>query len=84
MKFRFRRGQRVEITFLDHTVGSVTLEFTVLGRVVAVDPKSVTLAYFVHADDVSRKNGVPDNESKHTIVRSAITKVVELVPKADP
>ena len=37
MKFRFRRGQRVEITFLDHTVGSVTLEFTVLGRVVAAD-----------------------------------------------
>ena len=82
MKFRFRRGQLVQIRFLDHTTGHRTLTFHVWGKVVSADRLSVTVAYWDAADEESKKAGCDENTVKHTIVRSAILDVVELVPKA--
>lgn len=84
MKHRFRRGQLVEITFLDHTVGDETLEFSVWGRVLSVTSLSITIAYWDYASPAKDRNriGRDENTSKHTIVRSAITGATELVPKA--
>ena len=80
---RLRKGDIVEITFLDHAENSDdALEFIVYGRVMDITRYAYKIGQWIYAKELDRaSNGNPDNEDYKTIVKTAITKKRRLVPK---
>ena len=75
---RFRKGQVVEVEFLDHVEDSSTpLLFTLYGRIVKVDRKYLVVESWSYTD---RDGDDGDTNVKTwTIVRSTITQAWRLV-----
>ena len=79
---RLRRGQLVEIHFLDHCIGATTapMRFVCWGRLAAVQKDSLTIAGWDY-DPPGREtshNLSDSNRTTWTIVRSAITRIHHL------
>jgi hypothetical protein len=76
---KLRKGWIVAITFSDHCEDHNTpLDFTVYGRVAELKRKYVVIESWTYADDKITRD---DNVKFWTIIRSAISKIVQLVPK---
>lgn len=81
-----RPGDVVEIVFLDHAEHDATadngdLEFTVYGRVVSADPRTITLETWCYSDP---RTPFDTNVVRYTIIRGAIRKLTVLRPAARP
>lgn len=78
-------GEVVQIHFLDHCEdGDKALRFVVWGRIDRVYKKSIRLVSWGHERAKDASGSMPDTEKTFTIVRSAITKFVRLVPEDLP
>ena len=65
----FRKGQVVEVEFLDHVEGGEEpLKFVVYGRIQRVDRKSITVICWGYTDDTA----LDSNNNYFTIIRSTI------------
>ena len=77
---RLRKGQIVEVEFLDHVEGgSVPLAFVLYGRVAAITREAVVIDSWCYASSTERYD---PNVNRHTIVRSAIKRVSQLERRA--
>ena len=75
-------GDRVEVTFWDHTsnsnqLGVGALEFVAYGRVSHIDDVMIRIATWEYTDEAHRQSG-DGNESAYAIVKGAITKIKRL------
>ena len=77
---RLRRGQVVEVEFLDHCEGGgVPIAFTVWGRLLTVDPVSITVAGWTYADKTAAQSPTDPNIKCWTVLRSTIKTIRQLV-----
>ena len=75
---RLRRGQVVEVEFLDHCEGGgVPIAFTVWGRLLTVDPVSITVAGWTYTDKAARQDPSDPNIKSWTILRSTIKSITK-------
>jgi len=82
MAKRFRRGQIVAVTFLDHVEdGSDPEEFTIYGRLAEVSRRHICVDCWAYVDSTKAHD---DNVKRFTIVRSAIVTWDKLVPVTEP
>jgi hypothetical protein len=73
---RLRKGQIVCVEFLDHCTGATEpLPFAVYGRLAHIDDKSLSVDVWCHRH---KRHAYDDNVERFTIIRSAITKIVQL------
>lgn len=69
---KFRRGQIVEVHFLDHVEnGDHPYEFVVFGRVAAVDRRSITVECWAYVDEAEKDK---TNVTRYVICRTTITR----------
>ena len=74
-----RRGQIVEVTFLDHVEGGgVPLEFTVFGRLLTIDRTSLTIGSWIYADRRQKQDPRDRNIASFTILRSTVKSLHQL------
>ena len=77
---RLRRGQIVEVTFLDHVEGGgVPLEFIVFGRVLSIDKTSLTVASWTYPSARAKQSPGDPNIRSFTILRSTVKSLHRLV-----
>ncbi len=70
---RIRRGQLVEVSFLDHCEGGgAPLEFTVWGEVLSIDKVSLTIASWVYSDTKIHRDPKDPDIKSFTILRSTV------------
>ena len=68
-----RRGQIVEVTFLDHVEGDgVPLEFVVFGRLLSIDQTSLTVASWTYSSPRAKQCPADPNIKSFTILRSTV------------
>ena len=78
---RLRKGQIVEVRFLDHVENAAKpIAFVVFGELTAISPKAITVASWSYEDKALRKERkyAESNEVSFTIVRAAITRIRQL------
>jgi hypothetical protein len=83
---KVRKGDIVEITFLDHAKGGTHIEFTTWGRVVSQNKTSIVIGNWLYSKDWSwtylnnkdKHDPLDGNLTFHAILKSAITKVSKL------
>lgn len=79
-EIRLRKGQVVAVHFLDHVEGDTQpYRFIVYGELSVISPQSLVVDCWAHSDQQAPHDS---NESRFTIVRSCIEKVVVLGERA--
>lgn len=83
---KVRKGDVVEITFLDHARGGTHFEFTTWGRVVKQDSKTIIIGNWLYSkdwnwtysEDEGKHSALDPNLTFHAIIKAAITRIVKL------
>jgi hypothetical protein len=77
----FRRGQIVEVTFLDHVQGDAKpLAIVAFGRLLAIDKTSLTIASWTYADRAIHEDPTDGALTCFTILRSTVQSLRRLEP----
>lgn len=77
-----RRGQIVQVVFLDHCEGGgVPLEFVVFGRLLSIDKTSLTVAGWTYANHKAKQDPTDPNIKCWTILRSTVKSLDRLCQK---
>ena len=83
-KFRLRRGQIVEVAFLDHCEGGgKPVEFVVFGRLLSIDETSLTIAAWTYRSPRRKQHARDANLTTFTILRSTIRTLYRLEKDAE-
>jgi hypothetical protein len=79
--YRPRRGHVVAVEFLDHVEDGVRpLSFVKYGRIDHIDVECIVIDSWAYSRGIDERAFGEANISRHTIVRSAVTKITRLVP----
>lgn len=75
---RVRKGDIIQITFLDHAEGNDHFEFTTFGRVLSQNKQAIVVCNWEYADTKQPADPHDSNVIMHTILKVAITRIVKL------
>ncbi len=82
---RFRRGQIVAVTFLDHVQGDgKPLELVVFGRLLSIETNFLTVSSWTYADPNIHEDPTDGALTVFTIVRSAVQSIAVLTALRKP
>lgn len=76
---RIRKGDLVQITFLDHAEGNDHFEFTTYGRVLSQTKDAIVVCGWQYSDLKKTVDPHDGNVIVHTILKVAITDIAKLV-----
>jgi len=75
---KIRKGDIIAITFLDHAAGNEHFEFVTYGRVISQTNLAIVVCGWSYSDLKIPIDPHDSNVIVHTILKSAITRMVKL------
>lgn len=77
---KVRKGDIVQVTFLDHAEGSDHFEFTTYGRILSQNKDAIVICSWHYSDTKQAVDPHDSNVILHTILKVAITQIMKLYP----
>jgi hypothetical protein len=76
---KVRKGDIVQVTFLDHAEGNDHFEFTTYGRILSQNKDAIVICSWQYSDTKEPVDPHDANVILHTILKVAITRITKLV-----